>query len=410
MRRFLFGALAAGAIVAAVYGDDVRKKTGAKVYDLSPARTSTAATMSTVWLGVRVAPVPDALEAHLGHGGLMIGNVFKNTPADTAGLQRFDVLVSINGTDIHEMGDLVSALDANGEGKAANLVVQRGGKEVSVEITPTKRPERGSNEFKFDEPQGDSGDARSFAHRLERDPGTGQWLMRPLGPIQMPDWLRQDVQGLDDAPWNDLMKDFRALQDPFMLDVQTDPDNPNSFILRGQNDGNANVEINISQNKDGEKISVHKGADGKITVDRTDTAGATSSRQFDNSDELRDQDPDAFKLLSRTTGVGARALIATPPSGMDLPALQKDFQSRVERAFRDSRDRMDKAMADAKRNTTGGQSLSTSRSVSIQGENGRLHVTVVRDGQKTEYDFDSPESFKAKEPELYEEFKGMLGE
>lgn len=410
MNRFIMaGLLGVVALAAAGRADEFRKQTGAKVYSIAPGDAdqdvvALGANLPKYWLGIRVTPVPAALASHIGRGGIMVGNLFKSGPADGAGLQRFDVIVSLNGEAVEQMDDLVEAVAANGDGKPATLVVLRAGQEMTLSITPAQRLERGPFELKFDEPKDDrEGDVRAYAHRLERDP-LGQWLLRPLGPMQMPDWLRQDVQGLDDAPWTDWMQDLQALQDPFMLDVQRDPDNPNSFILRapGDHDGGAQMEIRISETHDGARITLQRGADGRFTVERTDANGSTSARQFESAEALREHDPEAYKLFRRVSGLGSKSMITLPPALGDLPALRRDFQTRVEKAFRDSRARTDPAGRDA-------GATATSRSVSIRtGENGSIHVTVVRNGEKTEYEFDGPDSFRAREPELYEEFKGMF--
>ena len=63
---------------------------------------------STAWLGVVMVDVPKALSAHLNTGdeGLMVINVIRDSPADTAGIQQYDVILRVDNEAIGGSGVL----------------------------------------------------------------------------------------------------------------------------------------------------------------------------------------------------------------------------------------------------------------------------------------------------------------
>jgi membrane-associated protease RseP (regulator of RpoE activity) len=105
-----------------------------------PAATEPAP--SGHWIGVEVAAAPTALRSHLrlpDGQGLMVAAVVQDSPAAKAGLAPYDVLLSAGGTPLAEPQDLVAAVEKAKEAKLA-LNVIRGGKPLSVAVTPVKRP------------------------------------------------------------------------------------------------------------------------------------------------------------------------------------------------------------------------------------------------------------------------------
>lgn len=66
----------------------------------------------------------------LENGGVQVSDIFENSPAAKAGLQKGDIFVSINGTDVSKSNALdVSKLIRKSENKEINVVIKRDGKE-----------------------------------------------------------------------------------------------------------------------------------------------------------------------------------------------------------------------------------------------------------------------------------------
>jgi membrane-associated protease RseP (regulator of RpoE activity) len=66
---------------------------------------------SSGWLGVWVKPLPRALDAQLAHiiksgEGLMVVRVENNSPAQLTGMQRYDVLLTLNGQQLYTPAQL----------------------------------------------------------------------------------------------------------------------------------------------------------------------------------------------------------------------------------------------------------------------------------------------------------------
>lgn len=68
-----------------------------------------------------------------------VGSVTKNSPADLAGLRAGDRLVSINGKGYQEMEKAIDFIHQS-QGSALTLVVQRGGKNLTLSATPKYNP------------------------------------------------------------------------------------------------------------------------------------------------------------------------------------------------------------------------------------------------------------------------------
>ena len=76
----------------------------------------------------------------LGRAGALINEVVPGGPADKAGLQVGDLVVSINGKQVQGMDDLAAQVRLLGAGQRAQLTVVRDGKEQTVTATLTNRP------------------------------------------------------------------------------------------------------------------------------------------------------------------------------------------------------------------------------------------------------------------------------
>jgi hypothetical protein len=88
-------------------------------------------------LGTKLTSVPKSLDAHLdleGKGAL-VAEVTAGGPADKAGVKVHDILVSVNGSKVTGMAQVVEKLDAS-EGKPVTLKLLRAGDEVQLEVQP----------------------------------------------------------------------------------------------------------------------------------------------------------------------------------------------------------------------------------------------------------------------------------
>lgn len=117
------------------------------------------------WLGLALAPADETLRAQLGleGNGVVVTDVVADSPAAKAGLEKNDVVVSVGKTPVGEPSDVIKAVDAAGE-KAIAVELLRGGKTMTVEVTPQARQGEGPSAlFDFVVPPGKAGEQYRYS-------------------------------------------------------------------------------------------------------------------------------------------------------------------------------------------------------------------------------------------------------
>ena len=99
-------------------------------------------------LGIAVAPPELARRLRRAVGldersGLLVRNVDEDGPADRAGLQRGDLIVTVDGDPLRTSDDLFAALDTVATGGELTLGVVRGAEERTVTVTFPPEPDGG---------------------------------------------------------------------------------------------------------------------------------------------------------------------------------------------------------------------------------------------------------------------------
>jgi membrane-associated protease RseP (regulator of RpoE activity) len=95
-----------------------------------------------LWVGVSVSPADETLRAQLNLAegrGLVVTELMPDSPATKAGMKPNDIVVALGGKPLGSAKELVDQIQAAGE-KPVNLDLIRGGKAMSVEVTPVKHP------------------------------------------------------------------------------------------------------------------------------------------------------------------------------------------------------------------------------------------------------------------------------
>lgn len=379
------------------------------------------------WIGVRVSAVPEAVAAHIGRDGLMVVNVAKGSPADTAGLERYDVLVSIDRKPITDLSSLTQTIGQIGDGKSASLVVVRGGKERTVSVSPARRPSD-TPEFKYEEPNDETAqsDVRYFGHRLQKDTN-GNWMFEPLGRLRdLPPDVRDRLGDIGSQKWQSWMeawKDFQA--NPFRMKIQVDPSDPdgNLFFFPDGDNADEKFEMQVKTFRDGAGLSINRDQGGKIRVTRENADGTKTETSYDSLDELKTKDSDAYETYRRYSGYRARPMIKIPPEMKDLDGLQRDFQERIEKLLQEAQQSMQNAQQSLQsppqqpalqqqqrvriNSGKGMSSRSVSQAISIDAD-GRIHISINDGGQTRTYDFRDRAEFEKAEPDLFKRFEGWF--
>lgn len=95
------------------------------------------------WLGLMIAQLNDRLAQRLGisqTSGVVIVDVPNDGPGAAAGVQRGDVLLKVNGTDVPDMKAAREAIAQVAPGDSVTLTVSRGGNEQTITVTAAERP------------------------------------------------------------------------------------------------------------------------------------------------------------------------------------------------------------------------------------------------------------------------------
>jgi serine protease Do len=94
------------------------------------------------WLGVQIKPVSDEVASVLGleaGQGTMIEKVMDGTPAQKAGLQSGDIVLSFDGTKIGEARDLTRGVAGTAPDTVTKVEVLRKGERLTLDVTLANR-------------------------------------------------------------------------------------------------------------------------------------------------------------------------------------------------------------------------------------------------------------------------------
>jgi Tol biopolymer transport system component len=161
---------------------------------LTYVKASSAPTMGgdSRGYGAYLGTIPDYAAMMAEEGGVLLGGVRADGPADRAGLQGGDTIVGMAGAEIQNLYDMTFVLRDHRPGETIEIVVLRGGEEVSLQATLGRRaaePESPHGGPHGGSPHGD------FEVGAEEGDG-GEW--RPLAGEAVPGLLHEEEAHLAD--------------------------------------------------------------------------------------------------------------------------------------------------------------------------------------------------------------------
>ncbi len=165
------------------------------VFSAGAAWAETAGESARSYLGVRLDHVPEILHKHLKLGenrGLLIQNIQAGSPADKAGLEKDDIILSWNGQPVTSYPEFVAQVQQTPAGTAITLEVLHNGDTKS--LTVTLEPYQKLDTWKYPTgPENFGGLQPGRVFRLQ--PDKQNWEQIPFGQApEMKDYFKRFFQ------------------------------------------------------------------------------------------------------------------------------------------------------------------------------------------------------------------------
>lgn len=97
------------------------------------------------WLGISVQDISEDIAKNLNHknkNGALVSEVFKDDPADKAGIKVGDIIVEINGKSIKDTHELLLTIASLHVGEKVLIKGLRDGKEISFQVVVAERKDK----------------------------------------------------------------------------------------------------------------------------------------------------------------------------------------------------------------------------------------------------------------------------
>ncbi|MCL2155852.1 MAG: trypsin-like peptidase domain-containing protein, partial [Leptospirales bacterium] len=95
------------------------------------------------FIGVQIVPLTEEYASELGlknNSGALVGQVTEDSPAAKGGILTGDVIMSINGKEVKNFGDLINEVENTQIGKTLKVEVWRNKAKIALFITVAERP------------------------------------------------------------------------------------------------------------------------------------------------------------------------------------------------------------------------------------------------------------------------------
>jgi serine protease Do len=96
------------------------------------------------WLGVSVQDITEDLAKYFNLSekkGVIVGSIFKDSPAEKGSMKTGDIIISFAGKDIDNVRELLKSVGSTEVGKKVKVVVLREGKKINLDIEVGERPQ-----------------------------------------------------------------------------------------------------------------------------------------------------------------------------------------------------------------------------------------------------------------------------
>jgi len=371
-----------------VLGDDA-----ADAFIMS-AKSAGAIPAGGPWLGLQFGPPAKPMRVQLGieeGQGQVVLNIVEGSPADTAGLQQYDVITAIDGRPVpSELDKFIDLIKTFVPGETRGLTYIRGAKQAQTNMSIGARPEEvESARYKYEaEAEALSqNQVSNFGRIIEKDKD-GNWVMRDLGKL---DNLGEDV-------WKLLPQG-------------------GSFQFSGQGDLKENIVVQKTIN--GATIKVERKDGGDIVVSRTTEENGntnTSVKTYANEQELEAADAEAHKMLSgsrrdlgqlgRDRSIFLNRFRLAPMDMQNLHKQHEDTAKMYQQQAEDFRKQSEAFRSLGRPGSPTWIARQPKTSFELQTD-GSVRVIVRQGDQELVEQFKNVDELKNNRPELYKKYQKL---
>jgi membrane-associated protease RseP (regulator of RpoE activity) len=361
-------------------------------------RVSRASDPNRGWLGVALG---EAANNPGGKKGVSVLNVVKGSPAEAAGLQENDVILSINGESTSNVGDVSKKIGELGPDTGITLSIERDGKPMTLNAQLSKAQDGAVEWLYAPSDMVFSQRIEANPHIIKIDPNGQMVFINPGDPASM-----QNLPGV-----------IAPLLNEKGMNVQVNIDN-------------GKRTTKISSNEDGEITEVTQSGDEPIHVRRYSEGNENDAVENDyaTAEELEAADADAAALYKRQAGgvwvskVGDGENVFTLNfETEDEDGLNGDLHARIAEAMKSagvSVDDAHRALMEAFQNMPAGAAgagggfgkhiviaeRAATRSFKVQ-PNGQIELTVRENDTEVTTVYKNEADLKARNPEGFAQFE-----
>ena len=379
-------------------GKDGKPRVKVNTLRAGPGEKPQAEQAAKGWIGIRISPVPAALDQQLGLDGkgVMVGNVVKGSPADKAGLDRYDVIVATDkGERVEGAEQFVSGIQNHPPGQKVRLTVLRKAQKQDVTVTLGEMPAGPEGwEYIHEEDPDEQWADQLKLHRGLLKKGPGGWVFEgPKGGIEI-ELPKAIMEVLPKGTWGDVQ-------------------------IHALGTGGAKKSFKISRSVDGRRIDIESGKDGEIIVRRCepgDDGKGEVTKTYKSAEELKKDNADLYEwykslnLPGQDAGLNMKLNYAWPPK-----AMTKEAAEAIQKAQEQLREHM-KTWADKARQKADEARERIARAVEPEpverqfdvGDDGRIKVRVREGGSEAKLVFKDENEMKQKAPRLYAAYEKLL--
>ena len=353
------------------------------------------------WLGVQIGSTTDDEGAGAnGASGVMVLNVIKDSPAETAGFEQDDEVIEVNDEAIGgDVGALVERIREAGSGSRVKFTVLRDGQRRTLVAT--------------------------LGSRTDMD--KLHWIHETTPDALLQDSLRTRMRVLlqgEDAEWH--LKDLTELSelgDLSSVILKALPNSKDKTVRVFVSDGGTTVSVTATEN--GESITVQRTDDGEIVVTRSSEGqdGETVTRYADE-EALAAGDAEAYEVykeVSKCVVVELDADQASPhfdfdfdfdsdDLDLDLDSLLENLDDRIKSSMTRSRD-LEARLRDLHKQgfarTFKFRTGRASRSIH-QNSDGTIEVIIRKGDNELVTHYSSADDLRDSSPEDYDVYMDML--